>query len=188
MLSDKLKHTFVRDWYYAAKRQQARMRCVGKFKLEDRRHHSDTMVIILSGYKAQVWDVLYDRINRFAPKDADVCIVSSGLYSERLSEIAKQYGWSYLSTKKNKLTLALNIAIRQFEDAQYIFKLDEDIFVTEHFFTDLKAKLLEAESAESLYDPCFVAPLIPINGFPSDIERAFAYDSPTSNEPIRPGP
>ena len=91
-----------------------------------------------------------------------MCIVSYGIYSERLKEIAEKYGWSYISMKKNCVTLALNSAIKSFPSAEKIFKIDEDIFITEGFFEELPKAF---ENAKKDYFPCFSAPLIPINGY-----------------------
>ena len=93
----------------------------------------------------------------------DICIVSSGLYSERLSKIAENNNWSYLSTKKNSVCLAQNMAIKLFPNADYIYKLDEDIFITKNFFTTLKSTYDEVQENRQ-HNVGFVAPLIPING------------------------
>lgn len=122
----------------------------------------DTVCFILSGYKEFTWDVVFKRIKKFCPDNIDVCIVSSGLYSEKLLNIAKNYKWSYISMKRNNVCLALNSAINAFPDAKNIFKLDEDVFVTDGFFTKLPQMY---EISKKDYNPCFVAPLLLINGF-----------------------
>ena len=121
-----------------------------------------TAAFILAGYKDFTWNVVFERIKEFCPKNVDVCIVSSGVYSEKLKEIAEKDNWSYISMKKNCVTLALNSAIRVFPKAEKIFKIDEDIFITEGFFENLPEIL---EDAKKDYFPCFSAPLIPINGY-----------------------
>lgn len=128
----------------------------------DNSTNSETACFILAGYKEFTWDIVFKRIKTFCPEDIDVCIVSSGLYSDDLKKIAENYNWSYISMKRNCVTLALNSAIREFKSAKNIFKLDEDIFITEGFFDSLpKAH----EEAKKDYFPCFSAPLIPINGY-----------------------
>lgn len=123
---------------------------------------SDTACFVLAGYKPFTWEIVFKRIKAFCPAGIDVCIVSSGVYSEELKARAEKYGWSYISMKRNCVTLALNSAIAQFPGAQNIFKLDEDIFVTEGFFETLPRV---HESAKKDYFPAFTAPLIPINGY-----------------------
>ena len=134
-----------------------------RYKFEDRSKNSKNLCIILSGYKETVWDVVFERIEKFANDEMDICIVSSGLYSERLSGIAEKNNWSYLSTKKNSVCLAQNMAIKLFPNADYIYKLDEDIFITKNFFTTLKSTYDEVQENRQ-HNVGFVAPLIPING------------------------
>ena len=123
----------------------------------------DTCCIVLAGYKDFLWDIVFQRLKQFCPENIDVCIVSSGLFSERLLELCKKNSWSYLSIKRNSVTLSLNTAIRQFSHAQYIYKVDEDIFLTKNFFTKLFECLKDCTNGE--YTPAFIAPLIPVNGY-----------------------
>ena len=122
----------------------------------------DTACFILAGYKSFTWDIVFKRIKKFCPDNIDVCIVSSGLYNEKLKSIAESNGWSYIALKRNCVTQALNTAISKFSHAESIFKIDEDIFITEGFFDTLPKALTEAKKD---YFPCFAGPLIPINGF-----------------------
>lgn len=139
-------------------------RLKGKYVFENRSEDKNTVCIILAGYKQFVWEVVFNRIKRYAKKDIDICIVSSGVYSEKLSEIAKNNNWSYISTERNCVTLAQNIAINLFKKAKYIFKLDEDIFVTKNFFSELE-NTYEKVNKDGDYEVGIVAPLIPVNGY-----------------------
>ena len=80
----------------------------------------------------------YNRINssgeKFTPQNIDICIVGSGIYSEKLKCIAQDNKCSYVVIKRNCVTLALNSAINLFPYAENIYKLDEDIFITKNFF------------------------------------------------------
>lgn len=134
------------------------------YKFEDRSNDKENLCIILSGYKEFTWDVVFERIKTFADKDMDICILSSGVYSEKLSKIAEENNWSYLSIKKNCVTLAQNIALKLFDKAKYVYKLDEDIFVTKNFFKELKHTYNEVND-NGEYNVGFVAPIIPINGY-----------------------
>jgi hypothetical protein len=129
----------------------------------DRSNNFDTCCLILAGYKNFLWDIVFQRLETFVPDNIDVCIVSSGLFSEQLLDICKKNNWSYISIKRNSVTLALNTAIRQFSYAQYIYKIDEDIFLTRNFFNKLFDCLKYCQKGE--YIPAFIAPLIPINGY-----------------------
>ena len=123
---------------------------------------SSSACFILAGYKPFTWEIVFKRLKKFCPADIDVCIVSSGLYSTELDAYAKKNNWSYFATKRNCVTMALNSAIKAFPKAENIFKLDEDIFLTEGFFVELPKAY---EEASRNYYPAFSAPLIPINGF-----------------------
>ena len=117
---------------------------------------------VLAGYKQFTWKIIFKRLKKFCPENIDVCIVSSGLYSQELDDYAKKNNWSYFATKRNCVTLALNSVINAFPKAESIFKLDEDIFLTEGFFEELPRAF---QSASKDYYPAFSAPLIPVNGF-----------------------
>lgn len=136
----------------------------GKYIFENRANGSKDLCIILAGYKEFTWDIIFDRIKTFVDKNMDICILSSGVYSNELSKIAKKNNWSYLSLKKNCVTLAQNIALKLFDKAEYVYKLDEDIFVTKNFFKELKHTYNEV-SKNGKYNVGFVAPVIPVNGY-----------------------
>lgn len=135
-------------------------------KFEDRSKNAKIVVIILAGYKPFLWTNVFQRILTFSPESADVCLVSSGIYSTDLSDIAEKNQWSYLSLKRNNVCVSLNMAIVKFPCAEWIYKIDEDIFVTENFFNNTMNVFLGTEKEDSFYrNPVFVAPLIPINSF-----------------------
>lgn len=136
-----------------------------KYTFENRSKSSRTLCMVLAGYKEFTWDIVFERIKKFSDNEKmDICIVSSGLYSERLSNIAKSNGWSYISIKKNSVSLAQNMVIKLFPNAKYIYKLDEDIFVTKNFFETLEYTYEQVQRYGN-YDVGFVAPIIPINGY-----------------------
>jgi len=140
-------------------------RVKGKYVFEDRKKDYKNLCIILAGYKDYLYEDIFERLVKFCPKDnMDVCIVSSGKYSEKLSYIAKQNDWSYLSTKRNNVALTQNIAINLYKNAEKIFKLDEDIFITENFFTQC-LETFDRVTNDGEYEIGFVAPSIPINGY-----------------------
>ena len=129
----------------------------------DRRKRSNSLCIILAGYKEYLYENVFERMKRFAPADIDVCVVTSGKYSSQIDNICKQNEWSYLSTKENNVSLVQNVAISLHPEAQYIYKIDEDIFITNNYFEKMMDAYLLAKTSD--YDPGFVAPLIPVNGF-----------------------
>lgn len=135
-----------------------------KYTFTDRSHGYAKCCVILAGYKAFVWDTVFERIRRFVPQDVDVCVVSSGVQSAELAAICEKNGWSYLSTVRNHVSVAQNLAIHLMNKAEWIYKLDEDVFVTEGYFETLM-NTYETVTREGEYDVGFVAPLLPINGY-----------------------
>lgn len=129
----------------------------------DRKKDYDKVLIILAGYKEEIWDITLERIHRFLPVGIDVCVVTSGLDNDELRTLCKRNEWSYLATKENCITLAQNIAIKYFPSAEWIYKIDEDMFITDNFFDNMLKTYEMAQSDK--YVPAFVAPLIPINGY-----------------------
>ena len=142
-----------------------RKRVHGNYTFENRQKGKNILCMILAGYKEYLWDDVFARIAKFSKNvDMDICIVSSGVYKDTLSVIAKKNDWSYLSVEKNNVALTQNIAIDIHKKATKIFKLDEDMFLTKNYF---KQSLLTYEKVqkEGEYKIGFVAPLIPINGY-----------------------
>lgn len=123
------------------------------------------MCVILAGYKPFLYDAVFSRIKAYLPDDIDVCITSAGLFSEELSLLCKKHSWSYLSTKENNVNLVQNVAINLHPKAQYIYKLDEDIFITEDYFQRLFNAYHRAKKGD--YKPGVIAPLLLINGYTS---------------------
>ncbi|ADU95599.1 hypothetical protein [Geobacillus sp. Y412MC52] len=146
------------------KRMQMVARDSQYYTFVDRRKGQAQLAIILAGYKPYLWPFTLERLARYAPSNVDMCLVSSGLYSEELARWAERHQWSYLFTKINDVSLAQNLAIAEHKEAEWIFKLDEDIFVTDRYFQHLRLgyeRILE----EGLFHPGFVAPIINLNGY-----------------------
>ena len=74
----------------------------------NRQGNQKKLCIILAGYKPYLYSNVFARVGLFLPSDIDVCIVSSGVYSKELEEIATSKHWSYLSTKRNNISLIQN--------------------------------------------------------------------------------
>lgn len=130
----------------------------------DRSKGSKRLLVVLSGYKDFVWDCVFGRLEKYIPRDIDVCIVTSGKECSTMRNMCEKNDWSYLSTEKNNVSLAINLAICLHMDAQEIFKMDEDIFLTKNTFEELSRTYDEVEN-NSDYEVGFVTPLIPVNGY-----------------------
>jgi hypothetical protein len=137
----------------------------GRYAVDDRGGSHGNLVLIVAGYKRACWNIVFPRFHRFVPRDDfDVCVVTPGLRSTALREICRQYGWSYLSTKANKLALAQNLAIKLHAKAETIFKLDEDIVIGRHYFDGL-LKTRDFIEEEQRYDLGCLAPVLNVNGY-----------------------
>lgn len=135
-----------------------------KIIFENRMKNKEKVCFILAGYKPFLYDIIFKRLKKFKDDDIEICILSSGLYSKELSDIAKENEWSYISQKENNVAKIQNTAIQLFKKAKYIYKLDEDIFITENYFKTLLKTMKDCEE-NGEYQVGIVAPLIPINGF-----------------------
>lgn len=133
-----------------------------EYSFLDNRRDCSKLLYVLAGYKPILWDIVFERIKQFSPSDLDICIISSGVYSKKIFEICEKNKWSYLSTTINKLTIAQNIALKLFDKAEMIFKMDEDVFVTEHFWDSMEKVYRENQRK---YRIGFVGPLIPLHSY-----------------------
>lgn len=130
----------------------------------NRQRNRKKLCVVLAGYKPALYESVFGRIHEYLEGDIDVCVATSGVYSAELDTLCEQNGWSYLRTKKNSVALIQNLAIILHPQAEYIFKLDEDIFITKGYFKKMYDHYLKIES-EGLYNVGILAPVIPINGY-----------------------
>lgn len=136
----------------------------GQYQFDCRKKDAEDLVVVLAGYKEFIWESIFSRLKNYAPESVDVCVVTSGLENLDLRDMCQKYNWSYLSTSKNNVSFAVNIAICLHSKAEYIYKMDEDMFVTKGVFETMKQTYLQA-GKESRYEIGFVAPLVPVNGY-----------------------
>lgn len=130
---------------------------------DNRQKGSDKLCIVLAGYKTFLYDATMTRLKEYLENDIDVCIITSGLYSDDISSMCQEEGWSYLSTKENNVALVQNVSIKLHPKAEWIYKLDEDIFITNGYFSNMMKAYEFAENGQ--YNPGVIAPLIPLNGY-----------------------
>lgn len=143
---------------------RTRWRLLDNYRLYDRFSNARSLLLIIAGHKPFLWRSVFSRVNAFCPPEVDVLIVSPGVYANQLSSICERHGWSYLSTFTNHVGISQNIAISLASNYEYIFKMDEDMFLTQ----DLLSRLLRLHTyleKNGPFDVGFVAPLIPINGY-----------------------
>ena len=119
--------------------------------------------MILAGYKPFLYEDVFARVKAFTPKHFDVCVMSSGLFDETLNQIAAENNWSYLSTAENNIPLVQNLAIMLHPQAEFIYKMDEDIFrfvaplipINPYGYVRLLEKLGLIETYEKMFEPVY---------------------------------
>lgn len=136
----------------------------GEYQWMNQSKNSKKLVILLAGYKSYLWNSVFGRLKKFVPSDFDVCVLTAGYKNPELVEICKKEGWSYLYSKENKPALVMNCAIKEHPNAEWIYKMDEDIFVTEGLFQELFQTYQSVEE-EKCYQIGFVAPLMAVNNY-----------------------
>lgn len=134
------------------------------YHFDNRKKDAEKVCFVLAGYKDYLWENVFGRLHRFLPEDVEVCILSSGMFVPELAAMAKEHGWSYLATGQNDVTMVQNIAISLFPCAKWIYKMDEDIFLTEGCFEGLYCTYHTVEGREP-YNMGFATALIPVNGY-----------------------
>lgn len=134
-----------------------------KYYFDNRMKKRENLLIIVAGYQDYLWDIVFKRIKKFTNNDIDICVVVPGKNIAELSEICKKNDWSYLSIRENKLALAQNMAIKLHTSAKWIYKLDEDIFIGDSYFEELKNTYIKAEK-DGIYRVGVVSPTLNVNG------------------------
>lgn len=128
----------------------------------NRSRNKEKLCLVLSGYKNFLWGNVYDRLQKYVPDDVEICLCSAGQYNEELDRIACKNGWSYLSVPINSVSLTQNICIAIFKEAKWIYKMDEDIFLTKGALENLYATAKRIIKSGK-YDFGICSPLIPVN-------------------------
>jgi hypothetical protein len=131
---------------------------------QNRQMKKDKVIFVLCGYKRYLWKYTLERLKRYLPNDVEVCLCSSGILDKTLMKIADKNNWSYLSTEINSVTLIQNIAYSVYSDYHWIYKMDEDIFLTYQSLDKLFSAYARAENTLP-YHIGIVAPLIPLNEY-----------------------
>lgn len=140
----------------------------GRYDATFRKSGSSTLLVIAAGYKPGLFRSTLSRVRKFAPKEWDVCVCCAGLDSADIRRICEENGWSYLTTRSNKISLPQNIAIANHPEAEIIIKMDEDIFLAEGTLPGLVLALEQAESL-GMHRPGIISPLLNVNGYSSRI-------------------
>lgn len=120
--------------------------------------------MLLAGHKPELWPLTLARVAGTVPADVDVCLVTPGVERPELARLAERHGWSLLATSGGHVGVAQNLALRRHPSAQWIFKLDEDVFIAPGFFERLIDGYARAASRAE-FALGFAAPVLNVNGF-----------------------
>ncbi|MDD3944762.1 MAG: hypothetical protein PHS38_08620 [Bacteroidales bacterium] len=132
-----------------------------RYSVEGNIKNSPKLLFVLAGYKPYLWDDVFKRIKTSQLDDMDVCISSSGKYCKELSSICRENDWIYLSTKLNNVCVMTNIILKLFSKAEYIFKMDEDIYLPKNYFSSMIAAYDKIE-ADTEYEIGYILPTMPL--------------------------
>lgn len=133
-----------------------------RYTFESRIKGEKKLCIVLSGYKEYLWENVHRRLQEDIPNDVEVCLCSAGKYVSELSAIAEKNGWSYLCTDANSVSLIQNVSISLFPDAEWIYKMDEDMFITKNTFVNMLNTAKDVIDS-GIYELGLCSPLIPVN-------------------------
>ncbi len=136
----------------------------GKYEFINRKKDLERVCFVLIGYKQFLWDDVLGRLIKYLPDNVEVCLLSSGKHLKELEDIAEKNNWSYVSIKRNNVCLAQNIAISLFPKAKLIYKIDEDIYLTEGAFEKMEEAMNRVDS-QSEYISGIAAPILNINAY-----------------------
>lgn len=128
----------------------------------DRSKGKKYMCYMLAGYEPVLWENTIGRLEAFQDERVDYCLVSSGKEDETLEQIAEQNNWSYLFTEQNQVCYIQNLVVELHPSAEYIIKMDEDIFIGRDFFQEMILGFHQIER-EGEYHIGFVVPVVPLN-------------------------
>ncbi len=142
--------------------EKALASCDLPYHFKDRSKGKKYLCYILAGYDPALWDSTLARIEAFQNDKVDYCLVSSGKYVPELDEMAERNSWSYLYTETNQVCFIQNMVVTLHPDAEYIFKMDEDMFIGRGFFEKMIEEYHRIER-EGEYKIGYVVPVIPLN-------------------------
>ncbi len=128
----------------------------------DRSKGKRYLCYILTGYEPTLWDNIISRIKAFENEMIDYCLISSGKHDDILEITADRNGWSYLWTEKNQVCFIQNLVMELHPKAEYVIKMDEDIFIGEYFFERMMRGYHRIEK-DGEYRIGFVVPVVPLN-------------------------
>lgn len=129
--------------------------------------------MILAGFQEYYWEILLERVRanqiQFSEEiDICVCVPKGGENTCNLKQFCKNYNWSFLQLEEDLLAQAQNVAIRLHPKAEWIYKIDEDIVLSDNYFSKLK-QAYQSFNNNSYLKIGFCAPMININAYGANL-------------------
>lgn len=167
----------------------------------NRSNGSENLLLILAGFQEFYWEGVLERVRQNKEQfneDIDICICVPGENGRILKEYAEKYNWSYLRITDDLLAQAQNTAISLHPKAKWIYKIDEDIIISDNYFKKLKENYIAAQL--QLHTKVgLVTPILNVNacgtsiflntiGMMEEYENKFDKLKIGMNEPIHKNP
>lgn len=119
-----------------------------RYEFINRSNESENLLLILAGFQEYYWEGVLGRVklnqNQFE-ENIDICICVPGESGSELKKFAERYNWSFLRINDDLLAQAQNTAIMLHPNARWIYKIDEDIIISENYFKKLKKSYASAQ-------------------------------------------
>lgn len=136
---------------------------------DNRSQNCENLLLIVAGFQEFYWDTVFGRVVKNCKQfeeTIDVCVcVPKGEGEGILNKIryrCEKNGWSLVYLYDDLLAQAQNTAIKLHPYAKWIYKIDEDIIISDNYFSKLKKGYNEAEK-QLFAQIGFVTPLLNLN-------------------------
>lgn len=141
-----------------------------KYIFEDRSKKSENLLLIVAGFQEFYWDTVFGRVERNCRQfdesiDVCVCVPRGDLGGGILDNVrlrCEKLGWSLVYLYDDLLAQAQNTAIKLHPNAKWIYKIDEDIIISDQYFSKMKRGFLLAEK-QLFAQMGFATPLLNLN-------------------------
>lgn len=140
-----------------------------KYIFDDRQKGSENLLMVVMGFQPYYWEVVLNRVylnvtQFMEPIDICLCVPEGAneIQGGVIRQFAARYGFSYLYIFEDLLAQVQNTAIKLHPFAQWIFKIDEDIILSDNYFSKMKNAYVRAEN-DCFYPIGIVSALINLN-------------------------
>jgi len=196
-LLDAIRHRKIGYWItrevfrFFEKRRIDVQHFASSYIFDNRQIGCENLLLVILGFQPEYWEVVLNRVKHnvtlFSEK-IDVCLcVPSGMSEDvlgKVRQLAEYYNFSSLYIYDDLLAQVQNTAIQLHPHAQWIYKIDEDIIISDNYFQKLKQAYCRVQE-ESYYPIGFISPLLNVNagGFRIFLQTIGKWDEFKSQYP-----